>query len=74
MFLLLDGLQVFLTDRRQSVALEGPNSTCRPVLSGVSQGSVLGPLLFSTLVNGLPSKLNSECRLFAADVIIYTTA
>ena len=38
-------LASFLTDRTQVVAVAGVNSTLKKLLNGVTQGSVLGPLL-----------------------------
>ena len=39
------------------------------VLSGVPQGTVLGPLLFSLYINDISSDIESEIRLFADDCV-----
>ena len=40
-------------------------------LSGVPQGTVLGPLFFSLYINDISSDIESEIRLFADDCVCY---
>jgi len=63
----------FLDNRRQRVILDGVLSSPASVLSGVPQGSVLGPLLFLIYINDLPQYVSpgTEVRLFADDSAIY---
>lgn len=61
----------FLHGRSQCVVVDGSTSQPAPVLSGVPQGSVLGPILFLLYINDLPSQLKSDCRLFADDCILF---
>ena len=42
-----------------------------PVLSGVPQGTVLGPVLFSLYINDITTDIDSEIRLFADDCVCY---
>ncbi len=67
----LSWVSSFLSSRTQCVVVEGDSSSSTPVLSGVPQGSVLGPTLFLAYINDLPDCVNSEVRLFADDTIIY---
>ena len=46
-------------------------STKADVISGVPQGTVLGPLLFLAFINDLPKSTSSDIRLFADDALIY---
>ena len=61
-------LTSFLKGRSQTVVVEGFRSYPYPVLSGVPQGTVLGPILFLLFVNDIELSLShSKVRLFADD-------
>ena len=49
----------FLNSRFQKVSLKNNQSNFKTVLFGVPQGSVLGPLLFSISINGIPLHIPS---------------
>lgn len=61
----------FLRDRMQAVVVNSARSNLIPVLSGVPQGSVLGPCLFLLYINDLPDTLETNSRLFADDTAVY---
>ena len=61
----------FLCFRKQRVVVNGVKSDWAPVLSGVPQGTVLGPLLFFLYINDISSDIVSEIRLFADDCVCY---
>jgi hypothetical protein len=68
-------ISAFLSNRTQTVVLDGESSDIAPVTSGVHQGTVLGPVLFLVYINDLPEYMkSSQLRLFADDSIIYKTA
>ena len=67
----LKWIQAFLSDRTQTVVILNEKSTTVAVISGVPQGSVLGPILFLIYINDLPDKTRSTVRLFADDTAIY---
>ena len=71
---ILRWLNNYLSNCVQSVVVNGSESAPAEVLSGVPQGSVLGPLLFLIYIDNLPSvfhNLGPEVNLFADDVLLY---
>ena len=51
--------------------VEGEESGWREVVSGIPQGSVLGPMLFICFINDLPEEVISETFIFADDTKIF---
>lgn len=70
---ILEWLKHFLMDRSQRVIINGEHSNPARVTSGVPQGTVLAPLLFLCYINDLPNNIVSTIRLYADDVLIYTS-
>ena len=58
-------------NRKQSVVVDGRQSSLIDVVSGVPQGTLLGPLLFLLHINDLPSVVSSKVSRFADDCLIY---
>ena len=69
----LQWIRSFLNDRVQHVAVDNKASDVAPVTSGVQQGSVLGQIIFLVFINDMPECINSKCRLFEDDSIVYRT-
>jgi hypothetical protein len=60
-------MRSYLNGRRQRVVLGDAVSSWRNVLSGIPQGSILGPLLFLLFINDMPDLFKDFCKLFADD-------
>ena len=70
----LNWVHQYLCNRSQQVVVNGEVSTAMPVLSGVPQGSILGPLLFLVYINSvedLPFSSGTKIVLFADDMLVY---
>ena len=63
-------IESLLSSRTQRVVVDGYMSQEAPVLSGVPQGTVLGPLLFLIFINDITENVSSPIRLFADDCLI----
>ena len=68
---LIKWIEKFLCSRKMRVMVNGEYSSEAEVLSGVPQGTVLGPILFLVMINDLPDCVKSIVRLFADDCVLY---
>ena len=65
---MVDWIKSFLSGRTQEVAVNGVLSSAALILSGVPQGTVLGPILFLVFINDITSCIcSSTLRCFADD-------
>ena len=71
---LLHWIGAFLSDRTFRVRVGDGLSEHRPVLSGVPQGSILGPLLFTAYTADLKVIIQSPFAMYADDIKIYNTS
>ena len=70
---LLKFIENYLYGREQCVVLNNVKSSLKPVISGVPQGSILGPIFFVIFINDLPACLNegTQIALYADDTKIW---
>ena len=61
---------LFLCFRQQRVVVNGIKFDWAPIVSGVPQGTILGPLLF-LYINDIPVGIDCQIRLFADDCVCY---
>ena len=66
--------RIYLTNRTQYIEIDGIKSNSRPLLTGVPQGSNLGPLLFITYMNDI-NKVSSKFDfiLYADDTTMFSS-
>ena len=71
--ILLKVLTNYLSDRMQQVVINGSVSSPQPVISGVPQGSILGPLLFILFIDDISETISAgtELVLYADDTKIW---
>ena len=70
----LEWTKNFLNGRKQRVRVGNEYSSETDVTSGIPQGSILGPVLFTIFINDLPDAINVHCKVFADDTKIYEDA
>ena len=69
--MLIRWISSFLLNRTQEVVINGTHSCRKDIISGVPQGTVLGPVLFIIFINDLEKKIgSSNIRFFADDTRI----
>ena len=68
---IINWIEQWLTDRRHRVVVDGEVSSWKSVLSGVPQGSVLGPILFLVYINDLEEGVIGKILKFADDTKMF---
>ena len=68
---IINWIAQLLNDRRQSVVVDGEVPSWKSVMSGVPQGSVLGPILFLVYINDLEEGVTGKILKFADDTKLF---
>ena len=68
----LDWFISYLTERQQCTSCNNQVSSLKQIITGVPQGSILGPVLFLLFINDLPMSVR-KCNLYADDTEIEVT-
>ena len=61
-----------ISQRRFHVHIGGKKSRCRTLINGVSQGSILGPLLFNLYTHDIPPTTSTK-YIYADDIALMTS-
>ena len=68
-----DLMKSYLNERKQYVSIDYVDSTVKPIIYGVPQGSILGPLLFLLFINDMDRIPGADMVLFADDAALYVS-
>ena len=69
---IVNWIEQWPTGRRQRIVVDGEVSSWTSVLSGVPQGSVLGPILFLVYINDLEEGITGKILIFADGTTLFT--
>ena len=69
---LLNLLKDYPDNHGQTVVLNGQTTEWRKINSGLTQRSVLEPLLFLIFIYDLPDGITSICKIFADDISLFS--
>ena len=63
----------YLSGRYQTESVNSTFSDFKDINVGVTQGSILGPILFIIYVNSLPESVNCKCVMYTDDTSLLFT-
>ena len=68
----LDKFKSYLTNRKQTVSVDGVKASLRNINTGLPQGSILGPLLFIVYMNDLVNlNTGEQILIYADDTVVF---